>query len=126
MHIHMYIAPTPLILLRPNYMQQAIIGEAHDLICLIALSSKVQPHLVNLTWNFTGTDDRIVVIPTNITIDDSIGIVYTTVIQFAYIMEGDGKNYSCALTIEGDTTESIFNLEIISKYGSIHISLEII
>ena len=126
MYAYTRVAPTPLILLKPSYLQQAIIGEAHSLICLIALSLKVQPHLVNLTWNFTSTDDRITVITTNVTTDDSIGIIYTTVIQFAYIMEGDDKNYPCTLSIEGDTAESIFNLEIISKCGSIYISVEII
>ena len=54
-------------------------------------------------------------IPTTITTDDSIGIIYTTVIQFAYLMEGDEGNYTCTIKIEGDLTESTFILELISK-----------
>ena len=111
----MFLAPTPRILLRPNSLQQGTIGEPHDLVCLITLSSTVQSSSVNLTWNFTSNDTRVTVIPTTITTDDSIGIIYTTVIQFDYLMEGDEENYTCTLEIDGDSAESNFNLEIISK-----------
>ena len=89
----------------------------HELLCLITLSSKTQTNSVNLIWNFTSNDDRITVIPTTITTDDSIGIIYTTVIQFAYLIEGDEGNYVCTLLIGGDGIESTFHLETISKQG---------
>ena len=112
----MYIAPTPVIVLRPSYLQLGTIGEPHDLVCLIALSSILQPSLaVDLTWNFTSNDDRVTVIPTTITTDDSIGIIYATVIQFDYLMEGDEGNYTCTLMIDGNTTESNFTLELTSE-----------
>ena len=84
--------------------------------CLIAVSSTAQSSSVNLTWNFTSNDDRVTVIPTTITTDDSIGIIYTTVIQFAYLIEGDEGNYTCAATTEESSGESTFNLEIICKH----------
>ena len=112
-----FIAPNPRIFIKPNYSRQPTIGEPHDLICLIALSSTAQSSSVNLAWNFTSNDDRVTVIPTTITTDDSIGIVYTTVIQFDYLIEGDEENYTCNLTIGGDSAESTFNLEIISMYN---------
>ena len=112
----LYVAPTPRIFLRPNYLQQGTIGEPHDLVCAIVLSSTTQTSLVNLTWHFTSNDTtRVTVIPTNITTDDSIGIIYTTVIQFDYLMEGDDGNYTCFLVINRDSAESTFDLEIISK-----------
>ena len=104
-----------MILLEPSYLWQGTIGEAHKLICLIALSSKGNSSLVNLTWNFTSNDNRVAVIPTTVITDDSIGIIYTTVIQFDYLLEEDEENYTCTLTIEGDSAKSTFNLEIISK-----------
>ena len=111
-----YVAPTPVIVLRPSYLQLGTIGEPHDLVCLIALSSILQPSsAVDLTWNFTSNDDRVTVIPTTITTDDSIGIIYATVIQFDYLMEGDEGNYTCTLTIDGNTTESNFTLELTSE-----------
>ena len=115
MHTYVHIAPIPRTFLRPNYLQQGAVGEPHDLVCMIALSSTAQSISVNLTWNFTSNDDRVTVIPTTITTDDTICIIYTTVIQFDYLMEGDEENYTCTLTIDGDSTESTFNLETISK-----------
>ena len=114
-HIHIDFAPN--IFLRPSYLQQGTVGEPHDLVCLIALSSTVQSSSVNFTWNFTSNDDRVTVIPTTITVtDDSVGIIYTTVIQFDYLMEADEGNYKCTLTIDGNSADSTFQLEIISEY----------
>ena len=59
----MYTAPTPRIFLKPNYLQKGIIGEAHDLVCMIVLSSTTQTSSVNLTWDFTSNDNRVTVIP---------------------------------------------------------------
>ena len=75
----------------------------------------MQTNSLSLNWNFTSNDNRVTVIPTTITTDDSIGIIYTTVIQFAYLMEGDEGNYTCTLTMEGESADSIFNLQFISK-----------
>ena len=112
----MYTVLSPRILLRPNDLQQGIIGEAHELVCSIVISSTVQTSSVNLTWNFTSNDNRVTVIPTTITTDDSIGIIYTTVIQFAYLMEGDEGNYTCTATVEENSGESIYNLQTICKH----------
>ena len=54
--------------------------------------------------------------PTTITTDDSIGIVYTKVIQFAYLTGGDEGNYTCTVTIDEDSAESTFNIELIGKF----------
>ena len=109
------VAPTPNVFLKPSHVHQGVIGEANDLICLIALSSTVQSSSVDLTWNFTSNDDRVTVIPTTITTDDSIGIIYTTVIQFDYLTEGDEGDYTCTLIINGELAESTFHLETKSK-----------
>ena len=118
-YLYVYIAPTPRIFLRPNYFQQGTIGEPHKLVCSIALSSTVQTTSVNLTWNFTSNDDRVTVIPTTITTDDSIGIIYTTVIQFDYLIEGDEGNYTCSVRIEDSVGNSTFNLTTFSKLTNI-------
>ena len=111
-----FLAPSPRTFLKPNYVGQGIVGEPHDLVCLIALSSTAQSSSVNLTWNFNSNDSRVTVIPTTITTDDSIGTIYTTVIQFDYLSEGDEENYTCTLAIDGDSAESTFNLKLFSKY----------
>ena len=83
---------------------------------MVVLSSTAQSSSVNLTWNFTSNDDRVTVIPTTVTTDDSIGVTYTAVIQFAYLTEEDEENYTCTLVIDGDLAKSTFNLEAISKH----------
>ena len=103
------------IFLRPNYLQSGIIGETHELVCLMAISSVAQSSSIYLTWDFTSNDNRVTVIPTTITTDDSIGIIYTTVIRFAYLIEEDEGNYTCTAAIEGDEAVSTFYLEIIGK-----------
>ena len=112
---------TPRVFFRPNHLQQGIIGEAVDLICLIAISSTAQSSSVILTWDFPSNDSRVTVMPTTITTDDSIGIIYTTVIQFAYLMEGDEGNYTCTTMIEENSGESTFNLEIMRKYDLVQV-----
>ena len=94
-----------------------MIGEAHELVCLIALSDTSQRNSVNLTWSFTSNDDRVTVIPTTVTIDDSIGIIYISVIQFAFLMERDERDYPCILTVGGKSVKFMFILEIIGKCG---------
>ena len=101
--------------MKPSYSQKGVIGEAHELVCVIALSYTAQTSSVSFIWNLTNNDDRVTVIPTTITTDDSIGIIYTTVIQFAYLMEGDEGNYTCSVIINGNVAESTFFLELISK-----------
>ena len=114
-YTYVHTAPTPNVFLKPDHLHQGIIGEANDLVCLIALSSTVQSNLVNLTWNFTSNDSRVTVIPTTITINDSIGIIYTTVIQFDYLLEEDEGNYTCTLIVDGDVAQPTFNIDTISK-----------
>ena len=55
-------------------------------------------------------------IPTTITTDDSLGIIYTTVIQFAYLMDGDEGNYTCTVAIQEVLAESTYYLGLISKH----------
>ena len=114
-HLHIYTAPTPRVFINQSYSQQGVIGEELGLICSIVVSSTAQTSSLILTWNFTSNDDRVTVIPTTITTDNSIGIIYTTVIQFAYLIEGDERNYTCVVIIDEDSAESTFNLEITSK-----------
>ena len=116
MYVRICIAHAPRIYLRPSYyVWKGTVGEPHNLVCLIALSSTAQSNSVKLAWKFTTNDTRVRVTPTTITTDDSIGIIYATVIQFDYLIEGDEGKYKCALTIDGDSAESTFDLEIISE-----------
>jgi len=116
MYVRICIAHVPRIYLIPSYyVWKGTVGEPHNLVCLIALSSTAQSNSVKLAWKFTTNDTRVTVTLTTIITDDSIGIIYTTVIQFDYLIEEDEGKYKCALTIDGDSAESTFDLEIISE-----------
>ena len=114
--MYTYAAHKPRIFLRPNYSQQGVIGEPTELVCLIALSSTTRSSSIDLTWNFTSNDNRVTVIPTTIITDDSIGIIYSTVIQFDYLLKVYEGYYTCSVMIEEDLTESTFYFEVIGKY----------
>ena len=118
MYVYTYTANKPRILLRPYYSQQGVIAEATELVCLIAISGAAQSSSVSLSWNHVRNNDclRVVVIPTTITTDDSIGIIYTTVIQFKYLSEADEGYYTCSMMIDENLIESTFYFKIIGKY----------
>jgi len=111
---NLYIAPTPRTFLNPDF-SQGVVGEAIDIVCTVTVTSSVDPNLVNLNWMGITSNNRVTVIPTSLTTDDSVGNIYTTIIRFAYLMEGDQGNYICNLMIE-DSTESIIALNVTSKY----------
>jgi len=75
-----------------------------DLICSVTITSTIDPDSVQLTWldseSIVTSDNRVTVIPTNIT-SNAFSFAYTTVIQFAYLIEGDEGNYTCDLAADG-------------------------
>ena len=126
MYVYTDTARKPRILLRPYYSQQGVIGVATELVCLIAVSSTAQSSSVDLTWDYVSYDNRVTVIPTTITTDDSIGIIYTTVIQFDYLIEADEGYYTCSMKIDEDLTKSLFYFEIIGKYVCTNLMTDLI
>jgi len=112
--IFLFTAPTPRTFLDPD-VSRGVIGEAIDIVCTVTITSTVDRNLVNLNWVGITSSSRVTVIPTFLTTDESIGNIYTTIIQFTYLMEGDQGNYICNLMIE-DSTESTIRLDLISKH----------
>ena len=78
-----------------------------DIICSVTITSTIDPDSVELTWTNADssitTDNRITII-TNIT-ENPFSFTYTTIIQFAYLMEGDEGNYTCSVEVD-DMMES--------------------
>jgi len=105
---NIFLVPTPRISAQPNNSLQSIVGEAQDIICSITITSAIDPDLVELTWtrddSSITTDNRVTILPTNVTENPS-SFTYTTIIQFAYLMEGDEGKYTCNVTVE-DMMES--------------------
>ena len=74
-----------------------------DIICLITITSAIDPNSVELTWTYNDgnitADNRVTIIPTNVTGNPS-SFTYTATIQFAYLMEGDIGNYTCKVSAD--------------------------
>ena len=101
------LVPVPRISLQPSGYLQRVVGEMQDIICSVTITSTIDPDTVELTWTLddsTITTDNRVTIITNIT-ENPFSFTYTTIIQFAYLMEGDEGNYTCNVEVD-DMMES--------------------
>ena len=78
-----------------------------DITCSVTITSEIDPDLVDLTWinadSIITADNRVTII-TNIT-ENPFSFTYTTIIQFAYLMEGDEGNFTCNVEVD-DMMES--------------------
>ena len=74
-----------------------------DIICLITITSAIDPNSVELTWTRNDInimiDNRVTIIPTNVSENPS-SFTYTTTVQFAYLIEGDEGNYTCKVSAD--------------------------
>ena len=119
----MFVVPVPRISLQPSGYLQGVVGEMQDIICSVTITSTIDPDTVELTWTLEEsliTADNRVTIMTDIT-ENPFSFTYTTIIQFAYLMEGDEGNYTCSVEVD-DIMEShsIILENLISMYASVH------
>ena len=98
----MFVVSVPRISLQPSGYLQGVVGEMQDIICSVTITSTIDPDTVELTWTLDDsiitTDNRVTII-TNIT-ENLFSFTYTTIIQFAYLMEGDEGNYTCSVEVD--------------------------
>ena len=105
--MHNVLVPVPRISLQPSGYLQGVVGEMQDITCSVTITSTIDPDSVELTWTNADsiiTADNGVTIITNIT-ENPFSFAYTTIIQFAYLMEGDEGNYTCNVEVD-DMMES--------------------
>ena len=121
----LYLVPAPRISLRPSGYLQGVVGEMQDIICSVTITSGVDPDSVELTWTLDDititVDDRVTIIQNNVT-ENLFSFTHTTVIRFAYIMEGDEGNYSCNVLV-GDMMES--SSTTLENLRSMHVKITI-
>ena len=117
-----YVVPVPRISLQPSGFLQGIVGEMQDITCSVTITSEVDPDLVKLTWTL---DDSIIIADNRVTIitnttENPFSFTYTTIIQFAYLMEGDEGNYTCIVEAD-DMVESLSTIfeNLRSMYANI-------
>ena len=99
--------PVLRISIQPSGYLQGVVGEMQVITCSITITSTIDPDSVDLTWtnadSIITADNRVTII-TNITENPS-SLTYNTIIQFAYLMEGDEGNYTCNVEVD-DMMES--------------------
>ena len=105
--MHNALVPVPRISLQPSGYLQGVVGEMQDITCSVTITSTIDPDSVELTWknadNIITADNRVTIIA-NIT-ENPFSFTYTTIIQFAYLMEVDEGNYTCNVEVD-DMMES--------------------
>ena len=103
----LYVVTVPRISLQPSGYLQGVVGEMQNINCSVSISSMLYLDSVELLWindNVIVTDDNRIIIATYITENPS-SFTYTTIIQFAYLMERDEGNYTCIVEVD-DMVES--------------------
>ena len=112
-----YTVPIPKVSLQSSRYSEGLVGEMQDIICSVTITSTIDPDSVELTWTLDDsiitTDNRVTII-TNITENPS-SFTYTTIIQFAYLVEGDGGNYTCNVAVDDMMESRFITLNAISK-----------
>ena len=108
-----YVVPVPRISLQPSGYLQGVVGEMQDITCSVTITSTIDPDSVELTWtnadSIITADNRVTII-TNITENPS-SFTYSTIIQFAYLMEGDEGNYTCNVEVDNMMESSSITLD---------------
>ena len=111
--IHNVLVSVPRISLQPSGYLQGVVGEMQDITCSVTITSTIDPDSVELTWTLDDsiiTADNRVTIITDITENPS-SFTYTTIIQFAYLMEGDEGNYTCNVEVDDMMESSSITLD---------------
>jgi len=94
------------------------VGSPQMIQCIVKTVSGVESSSVMISWIGPGgdtiantSDDRVTINPTT-----SSGNTYTSVLQAAYLMEGDEGTYTCNVTILGTSGSASVELgELIGK-----------
>ena len=109
-----YVVRIPKVSLQPSGYLQGVVGEMQVITCSVTITSTIDPDSVELTWtnadNIIIADDNRVTTITDITENPS-SFTYTTIIQFAYLMEGDEENYSCNVKVDDMMESSSITLD---------------
>ena len=102
------IVPTPNVIISPPgpILQGAMVGSRQDINCTVSTVNGVESSSVNISWMgprgaITTTNGRVSIG----SVTDDGNNMYTSSLQFTYLMEGDEGTYTCNVMIL-DTSES--------------------
>ena len=119
----MYVVPTPDITLDPPTPINGtdMVGSPQDIQCTVSTVSGVQSSSVMISWmgpggNIDATSGRISVG----SITDEGNNMYTSSLQFAYLMEGDEGTYTCNVVILETSESQSVDIQTLTGKFSIH------
>ena len=78
-------------------------GSPQVINCTVSTVSGVESSSVMINWGSILTDSRVTISPTT-----SSGNIYTSSLQFTYLMEGDESTYTCnVMILDTNGTQSV-------------------
>jgi len=93
----------------------AVNEENHNLTCTVTVVSGVQSDLVKISW--TGSSSISSSPRVTITDQTNVGLVYTRTVIFSPLLNGDGGQYTCSVTVTGFVeANSSSNVMVNGKY----------
>ena len=112
------IVPALTVIISPTSpIQGAMVGSPQVINCTVSIFSDVQSSAVMISWiapigNNIMNASRVIINPTT-----SSGNIYTSSLQFTYLMEGDEGTYTCnVMILEISVSQSVILSLLISKF----------
>ena len=93
----------------------AVNEENHTLTCTVTVVNGIQSDLVMISW--TGGSSLSSSPRVTITDQTNVGLVYTKKVIFSPLLNGDGGQYTCSVTVNGfDEVDSSSSVMVNGKY----------
>ena len=104
--LNLFLIPTPTVTISLSGPTQGVIGSPQVINCTVSTFNEVNTSSVIIRWmgpggNINATNGRVSIEP----VTDDGNNMYTSSLQFDYLIKGDEGNYTCNVTID-DTNES--------------------
>ena len=80
-------------------MEGAVIGENHNVTCTVTVTNGISPSAVMISW----TGGSSLSDSPRVTVSDqtNIGVVYTRTVTFSPLLNTDGGQYTCTVSVTG-------------------------
>ena len=122
LYYYFSVVPAPTVTISPSGpIQGAMVGNPQVINCIVNTVSGVESNSVMISWMGPGggsimSDSRVTISPT-----PSSGNIYTSSLQFTYLLEGDEGNYTCnVMILETRRSQSVELGDLMCKLIYIH------
>ena len=105
------VVPQPQLIISQS-VGTSVSGLNHTLTCTVIVVNGVQSHLVMINW--TGSSSSSSSPRVTITDQTDVGLAYTRTVIFSPLLNGDGGQYTCSVTVGGyDEADSTKNTMVV-------------